>query len=73
MHVVQEPAEELNGIGLVEEIEAFVRLAGDLLKKLVGGDVGFEGACVPDFADENREALDELGPLGKVFEHDEVP
>ena len=53
VHVVQEPAEKVHGIGLVEEIEAFVGLAGDLLEELVGGDVGFEGARVPYFADED--------------------
>ena len=63
VHIIQKPAEEVNGIGLVKEIEAFVRLAGNLLEKLVGGDVGFEGARVPYFADEDREPLDELGSL----------
>ena len=36
------------------------------------GDVGFEGTGVPDFSDEYGEALDELGFLGEVFEHEEV-
>ena len=53
VHVVQKPAEKVHGIGLVEEIEAFVGLAGDLLEKLMGGDVGFKGARVPYFPDED--------------------
>ena len=72
MHVIQKPAEKLDRVGLVEEIEAFVGLTGDLLEELVGGDVGFEGACVPYFADEDREPLNELRSLGEVFEHNEV-
>lgn len=72
MHVIQKPAEKVDRIGLVEEIEAFVGLTGDLLEELVGGDVGFEGARVPYFADEDREPLNELRSLGEVFEHNEV-
>lgn len=56
VHVVEEPGEEVDGVGLVEEVEFLVGLAGDLLDELVGGDVGFEGAGVPDFADEDGEA-----------------
>ena len=73
MHIVQKPAEKLDRIGLVKKIETFIRLAGDLLEKLVGGDVGFEGARVPYLADKDRKSLDELGSLGQIFEHDEVP
>lgn len=64
VEIIQEPAEEFDGIGLVEEVEAFVGLAGDLLEKLVGGDVGFEGACIPYLPDKDGEPLDELGFLG---------
>ena len=64
MHIVQKPTEKVDGIGLVKEVEAFVRLSGDLLEKLVRGDVGFEGARIPYFADEDREPLDELRSLG---------
>ena len=72
MHVVEEPGKEVDGVGLVEEVEAFGGLAGCLLEELVRGDVGFEGAGVPDFADKDGEALYELGLLGEFFEHEEV-
>jgi len=29
--IVEKPAEEINGIGLVQQIELFLRLPGDLL------------------------------------------
>lgn len=74
VHVVEEPAEEVDGVGLVEEVESLVGLARDLLDELVGGDVGFEGARVPDLADEDGEAGGELGGGGggEVFEHEEI-
>ena len=73
VYIVQEPAEKFYGVGLVEEIEAFVGLAGNLLQEFVWGDVGLKGAGVPYFADQDREALDELRSLRQVFEHEKVP
>ena len=72
MQIVEKPAEEVDGIGLVEEVETFLGLARDLLEELVRGDVGFEGARVPDLAHEDGEALEEGGGGGEVFEHEEV-
>ena len=72
MQIVQKPAEKVDRIGLVEEVEAFFGLARDLLKELVRRDVGFEGARVPDLAHEYGEALEEGGGGGEVFEHEEV-
>lgn len=50
--VVEEPVEEVDGVGLGEEGEALGGAEGDFLEELVGGDVGFEGVRVPDLADE---------------------
>lgn len=72
MEVVEEPGEEVNGIGLVSEREAFRGAEGDFLEQLVGGDVGFKGMGIPEFAGENRESLCQFRPLGEVFQHEVI-
>ena len=72
MGVVEEPAQEVDRVRLVEEIKLFVGLAGDLLDEFVWGDVCFEGTGIPHLTDEDGEALDEFGFAGEIFEHEEV-
>lgn len=67
MQVIKEPGEEVNGVGLVGEREAFRGAKGDFLEQFVGGDVRFEGMGIPDLANEDGESLCQLWPLGEGF------
>lgn len=72
VEVVQEPGEELDGVGLCGESEALVGAEGDFLEELMRRDVGFEGARVPDLAEEDAASLDQLCSLGEVLEKEVV-
>ena len=72
VQVVEEPGEEVDGVGLRRQGEALVASLRDFLEELVWGDVSAEGTGVPDLADEHAEALREFRAGGEVFEHEEV-
>src|SRR5690606_26371250 len=61
MQGIEEPLEEVERIGLLGQREALVGTTGDFLKKFVGRDMRFEGAGVPDLADEDGKTLKNLG------------
>ncbi|KUI52661.1 hypothetical protein VP1G_10498 [Cytospora mali] len=74
VEVVEEPAEELDGVGLRRQREPLVGPQRDLLQQLVRRHVALEGARVPDLPEQDARSLDQLrlGP-GKVLQEEVVP
>ncbi|KUI71225.1 hypothetical protein VM1G_11746 [Cytospora mali] len=74
VEVVEEPAEELDGVGLRRQREPLVGPQRDLLQQLVRRHVALEGARVPDLPEQDARPLDQLrlGP-GKVLQQEVVP
>lgn len=58
MDVVEEGHEEFGGVALDVDAEFVFRDRGDLLEEFVRGDMSFEGAGVPNFAEKQTETFD---------------
>lgn len=57
MKIIYEPGKKVYWVRLGSEGEPFGRTERNFLKKLVGGNVGFESAGIPDFSNQDGESL----------------
>lgn len=57
MKIINEPGEKVYWVRLGSEGEPFGRTERNFLEKLVGGNVGFESAGIPDFSNQDGESL----------------
>jgi len=55
--IIYEPGEKVHWVRLGGEGEPFGRAEGNFLEKLVGGNMGFESAGIPDFSNQDGEPL----------------
>mmetsp|Transcript_62192 Transcript_62192/g.129001 ORF Transcript_62192/g.129001 Transcript_62192/m.129001 type:complete len:379 (+) Transcript_62192:500-1636(+) len=66
VQAIEEPVEELGGVGVDVGAVLAVALHADRLEQLVGRDLALEGGGVPHLAEELAEALDEDALAARV-------
>ena len=72
MQVVEEAGEKVGGIALFVDFELVFGGGGDLLEKLVRGNVALEGSWVPYLAGDETELFYQFGSRVEIFEDEKV-